>query len=88
MFLKEKSAVEKPRVSKMFLSVGSLSYLETPTFPNVRVLGSSGRMQTLFFLCSGFLIQSSQNERGHLTLSSSQSSLLIIQPKPGKKSER
>lgn len=36
------------------------THLETPTFPNVRVLDISGRMQARFFRCCGCLIQSSQ----------------------------
>lgn len=37
------------------------TYFETPTLPKVRVLDISGRIHTRFFLCSGCLIQSSQN---------------------------
>ena len=60
--------------------------LLTPTFPNVLVRGSSGRMQALSFLCSGFLIQSSQYDFGHFVLNSVHRERVNIHPRPGKKS--
>ena len=60
----------------------------TPTLPNVFVREISGRRQARFFLCFGSLIQSSQNPFGHLLASSFQTALLIIHPRPEKKSFR
>ena len=56
-------------------------------FMDISVRDISGLRHALFFRCFESLIQSSQKPSGHFSLSSSHKSLLIIQPKPGKKSD-
>lgn len=88
MFLEEQTTAkrqtksDKPSTDSRKLQ----TYLETPIFPNVLVRDISGLMQARSFRCWGCLIQSSQYDFGHLLHNSNHKFLVIIQPKPGKKS--
>jgi hypothetical protein len=62
-----------------------ITYLLTPTRPNVLVREISGRIHALSRRWSGCLIQSSQKAAGHLASSSAHTRFSNIQPRPGKK---